>query len=70
MYPVSNDFITAMLQPVLQSKISGTIDSVAFTEEHILRGSLKISGQNAEMDNVSIGTAASKELEITFLHSL
>lgn len=70
MYPVSNDFITAMLQPVLQSKISGTIDSVAFTEAHILRGSLKISGQNAEMDNVSIGTAASKELEITFLHSL
>ena len=70
MYPVSNDFITAMLQPVLQSKISGTIDSVAFTEAHILRGSLKISGQNAEMDNISIGTAASKELEITFLHSL
>lgn len=70
MYPVSNDFINAMLLPVIQSKISGTIDGIAFTEANILRNSLSIYAQNSGQDAIDIGTASSKELNITLMHSL
>lgn len=70
MYPVSNDFISAMLAPVIQSKIAGTIDATAFTEANILSGSLRIYAQNSGTDSIDIGTASAKELNITFMHSL
>ena len=70
MYPVSNDFISAMLAPVIQSKIVGTIDETAFTEANILSGSLRIYAQNSGKDSIDIGTASAKELNITLMHSL
>lgn len=70
MYSVSNDFKTAMLRPVIQSKITGTVNSVSFTDENIIAGSLRITAQNAQQDEISIGTASSRELTITFAHAL
>lgn len=70
MYSVSNDFILAMLQPVIQSKIQGVIGSVPFTEAHILKGSLTIYAQNSGQDAIDIGTASAKELNITLMNSL
>lgn len=70
MYSVSNDFKMAMLRPVIQSKITGTVNSVAFTDANIIAGSLRITAQNAQQDEISIGTASSRELTITFAHAL
>ena len=70
MYSVSNDFILAMLQPVIQSKIQGVIGNVPFTEAHILKGSLTIYAQNSGQDAIDIGTASAKELNITLMNSL
>ena len=70
MYSVSNDFKTAMLRPVIQSKITGTVNSVSFTDANIIAGSLRITAQNAQQDEISIGTASSRELTITFAHAL
>ena len=70
MYSVSNDFILAMLQPVIQSKIQGVIGSVPFTEVNILKGSLTIYAQNSGQDAIDIGTASAKELNITLMNSL
>ncbi len=70
MYSVSNDFILAMLQPVIQSKIQGVIGSVPFTEANILKGSLTIYAQNSGQDAIDIGTASAKELNITLMNSL
>lgn len=70
MYSVSNDFKAAMLRPVIQSKITGTVNSVSFTDANIIAGSLRITAQNAQQDEISIGTASSRELTITFAHAL
>lgn len=70
MYSVSNAFLAQMLSPVIESKIAGTVNGIAFTEANILSGSLKICAMNASQDAIEIGTAASKELSITFMHDL
>lgn len=70
MYSVSAEFSAAMLQPVIQSKIAGVVDGITFTEADILSGSLRITSQNSQQDEINIGVAASAELEITFLHNL
>lgn len=70
MQSVSNAFLAAMTAPVIQSKISGTVDGTSFDDDDILAGSLRLTAQNSSQDEINIGTAVSAGLEVTFLHSL
>lgn len=65
MYPVSNDFLTAIKAPAVKSRITGTIGTVSFTEANILQGSFSITNQNSGDDSVQIGTVYIGELDIT-----
>lgn len=67
MYPVSNDFLTAIKAPAVKSRITGTIGTVSFTDANILQRSFSITNQNSGDDSVQIGTVYIGELDITLL---
>lgn len=65
MYPVSNDYLTAIKAPAVKSRITGTVGAVSFTEDNILQGSFSITNQNSGDEAVQIGTVYIGELDIT-----
>ena len=67
MYPVSEDYISAMRCPVQRHRLTGTVGEVAFADEDILSGSFSITGQCSENGNVQIGQVYIGELKMTFL---
>lgn len=67
MYPVSNDYLTAIKAPAVKSRIRGTIGAVSFTEDNILQGSFSITNQNSGDESVQIGTVYIGELDITLV---
>lgn len=67
MYPVSNDYLTAIKAPAVKSRIRGTIGAVSFTEDNILQGSFSITNQNSGDEAVQIGTVYIGELDITLV---
>lgn len=66
MYPVSEAYKKAMKEPVQQFKLSGTIGSVPFTEENIIRGTFEIQNQCSDNTSVQIGQVYTAELSCTF----
>ena len=68
MYPVSNAYKAAMRDRVQTFKITGTVGTVGFTEANILAGSLSISNQCSDTDNIEIGQVYIGELNCTFLN--
>ena len=65
MYGVSADYINAMKQPAIRSRVTGTIAGVPFGDDNILEGSFSITNQNSGNENVQIGTVFIGELSIT-----
>lgn len=67
MYPVSNDYLTAIKAPAIRSRITGTIGSTSFTDTNILQGSMSITNQNSGDQSVQIGTVYIGELDVTLV---
>lgn len=65
MYGVSADYINAIKQPAIRSRVTGTIAGVPFGDGNILEGSFSITNQNSGNENVQIGTVFIGELSIT-----
>ena len=70
MYNVSNKYLTAMQQPVIQSKLRIVLDEEELTESNILAGSFSISNQCTETSNVVLGSVYIAELNVTFLKNV
>lgn len=65
MYRVSSEYLSAIKQPAIRSRVVGTIAGEPFTDENILEGSFSITNQNSGNENVQIGTVYIGELSIT-----
>lgn len=70
MYPVSNTYRTKILSPEVRvRRITGTLDSVTFGTEDILKDSLKYSNQMAKGADISLGGVFAGTLNLTFLRT-
>lgn len=67
MYQVSNEYLEALEAPVHKYKLRGHIGVYSFTDEDILAGSLKISKQCSEGDEVKIGSVYVGTLSMTII---
>jgi len=67
MYSISNNFKTAIKSPIIKYKLRGTIGSVAFDEDDVLKNSLSITNQCSGNDDVAIGSVYVGELNMTLL---
>ena len=67
MYPVSNAYKEAMHSRVQSFRVTGTIGDVAFSDENILEGSLSITNQCSDNENIEIGQVYIGEFNCTFL---
>lgn len=65
MYPVSNDYLTAMMNKATTRRVRGTIGTVAFTDNDIIKGTLSISNRCAEESDMKIGGVYIGTLEMT-----
>ena len=68
MYPVSDAYKEAMHSRVQRFRIKGTVGTVPFTDANILSGSLSISNQCSDNDNIGIGQVYIGELNCTFMN--
>ena len=68
MYPVSSAYKAAMHAKVQRFRVTGTVGSVAFSDENILAGSLSVSNQCSDNDNIGIGQVYIGELNCTFMN--
>lgn len=66
MYATSAAYKTAAALPVQESRITGTIGSISFTDENIAVGSFSISNQCSDNKNVGIGQVYIGVLKATF----
>lgn len=66
MYPVSNDYLTAMMRRATRRRLKGTIGSVAFTGDDIIEGTFEVSNRCAEESDMKIGGVYLGQLEMTF----
>ena len=66
MYATSAAYKTAAALPVQESRITGTIESISFTDENIAVGSFSISNQCSDNKNVGIGQVYIGVLKATF----
>lgn len=67
MYTVSNDYLEAVRQPVVEYYIDGTInDTVEFDNSNIISGSFRITNQCSATDDVVLGSVYTGELSCTF----
>lgn len=70
MYPVSQDYITALHKTVKERKLTGTIsgsygDPVTFTEANVLAGSLHINNRCSDSDDIILGSVYIGEMTVT-----
>lgn len=70
MYAVSNDYKTAMLLPVQDHDLKGTIDSTAFDSEDVLEGSFSVSNSAMDATDIKYGAVNIGELTVTFVGSI
>ena len=66
MYATSAAYKTAAALPVQESRLTGTIGEISFTDENISAGSFSISNQCSDNKNVSIGQVYIGVLKATF----
>ena len=66
MYPVSNDYKTAILSNARAHKLSGYVNSTAFDGGDVVRGSFSIRNQLCEATTISLGGVYIGELDMTF----
>ena len=70
MYAVSNDYKTAMLLPVQEHDLKGTIGSTAFDGEDVLAGSFSVSNRAMDPTDIKYGSVFIGELTMTVVGSL
>ena len=72
MYQVSDAYKAAMVAPVQQGRLRGTVQSglrvFNFTEKNIKKGTFKLSHQCSSEENFEIGTVYMAELECTLMN--
>jgi hypothetical protein len=68
MYAVSENYKTAMKQPVQRFRMTGTIGDHSFTDDNILAGSFSITNQCTGNDEISLGQVYIGELNATFMN--
>lgn len=66
MFNVSEEYKTAAAAPVQRQRLSGTIGSVEFSDDNILKGSLQTSEQCGDSQGMLIGSVFVGELSATF----
>lgn len=69
MYAVSNDYLTAMLAPTRQHRLTGTIGTLAFTDADIVRDTFTVSGQCMDRSDIHYGGVFIGQLKMTVLPS-
>lgn len=69
MYPVSNDYLTAMMEHSCERRIRGTIGNIAFTEDDLVSNSFLITNMCAEESDMKIGGVYMGELSMMFVPS-
>ena len=67
MYSVSDQYKTAMKQPVQRFRMTGTAGDLSFSDENILSGSFHLTNQCSDDTNVTIGAVYIGELKVTFM---
>ena len=67
MYSVSQAYLTAMAQPVHMFKILGYVGNSAFTEANVLHGSLSITNQCSNGNDIVVGAVNIGVLKCTFI---
>lgn len=67
MYPVSDAFLEAVKQPVIDYTVSGSIGNISFDESNIKEDSFRISNQSTDTDDVVLGSVQVGQLEATFI---
>ena len=65
MYNVSNDYKTAMLEPIQKYKLNMTIGETEITDADIVAGTFQIKNQCSDADIVQIGSVYTAELKFT-----
>lgn len=66
MYPVSDAFKNAIKEPVIQYGIIGQIGNTSFTEDNIIAGSMTVSNQCTDTNDIVLGSAYVGQLIATF----
>ena len=66
MYPVSEQFLQTIRQPVIDYYVDGTIGSVEFDESNIVTGSFHIQNQCTDTSDVILGSVYTGSLTATF----
>lgn len=69
MYAVSNNYLTAMLAPTRQHRLTGTIGTLAFTDADIVRDTFTVSGQAMDRSDIHYGGVFIGQLKMTVLPS-
>lgn len=70
MYAVSNDYKAAMLSPVQEHDLKGTIGSTAFDGGDVLAGSFSVSNRAMDPTDIKYGSVFIGELTMTVVGSL
>ena len=66
MYSVSNDFLEAVRQPIIEYEIDGTInEEIEFDSSNIVSGSFHITNQCSTTDDVVLGSVYTGTLTVT-----
>ena len=66
MYSVSSKYIQDMKEPVARLSLRGVVGGIAFTEDNLVGGSLSITNQCVDNDELLLGAAYIGELQTTF----
>ena len=66
MYQVSNAYLADMKKPVQRFGIKGTIGSIPFTSDNILSGTMSLTNQCVDNDEIILGAAYIGEFRATF----
>lgn len=67
MYPVTNDYLTAIRKPVVQHSIQGTIGSESFNDYDIVDGTFEVSRQICDTSKIQFGGVFVGSLHCTFV---
>jgi hypothetical protein len=68
MYTVSDAYKTAMKKPVQQFRLTGTVGTVPFTDQNVLKGSFSVTNQCCDESSILIGQVYIGELNVTFIN--
>ena len=68
MYSVSEQYKTAMKQPVQRFRMTGNVGKYSFDDSNILKGSFHLTNQCSDDTNISIGSVYIGELKVTLMN--